>query len=684
MKKLYTIIIIFAGLLLLPMPVFSEGYGRLGDITSVTGDVLAFHDGIWVKVVNTPFPLGAGRRILTRDGTAELVFDGGAILKLSNFTLVGLGSDKGTESKMGNIENRHVLVMTGEVLLSSTDRNAGNIKYTLRTPTSTARMEGDHLLAFVRLDGESFFSYADGVHVTGRYGKHPSGQFGVLTESNRLARLTAMEPFEALGERREMTDMPVRDAMQIAYDVLAAPWPAPETVSSLTAELAEKQLELLKEENDKAVVYLEGLLRRTRNYSIPPDGHTLRRRPVTIEEDRGVIREFGHAGYLDRLVQPRGSVGMRVHAGLEVSALQDDNIFNLPPSVVNTIDDYVTTVSPSILVGIYGDSAAFELGYAAHDHMYNGFPGEDYTTGIGQVGLRVGGPSGAYLLLNGELVNTEDRRLEDRSIKAEHGVSLAGAELGYSPNETGRFGMSLAYERFDIGYEDKSLDYLNRTEDRGVITLGYRKPTETSIFLELAYSQRDYYDSLVPDDDADSVDMGGGLGIKWDDEAKLSGFVKAGYAKREYTNNLGTVSDKYLDQKYAYASAAMTYKAGRTSRVKLDGYRDIEETAYAGTAGLSNSTHFIRGGGDLLIQGRFGRWFGIDLGGGAERHDYTANQNGMEARQDDIVRGRAELKVFFSRWFMFAVGYEYYEIDSNDDTRDEKHNIYTTRLGADF
>lgn len=694
-QAVFLAVIIFV--MAIPSSGLCEGYGRVGSIVAYTGTVKVLQDGLWVNVNKFPFSLAAGMRIIVRQGTAQVRFDGGAQMKLNRFTMVDLANNLGDfyrkggatepEGEGGNkyttrAERRKVSILTGEVWLSVPETANSKITYRLLTPTATAWVRQNSMIARVGLDGESFITHLDEIIVSGRYSPHPTGEFKNTQRDNLLASQTVFNALELIGRPRPIEELPVRDASSVAFQVISTAWPSLEDVSSLKSEMAEKQMASERDRAAEAVNYLDDIIKTTRPYRIPPDGLTLMHWPRTISSDRGIGRAFGMEGFLDPPVSPRGEVDFRVHAGLDIEGRQDDNIFNLPSK---EIDDNVYVYSPRVLLGLYSERVRAEAAYELQVYRYAEYEEEDYTSAAGQAGIRLGLLHGTYLALGARLTSTMDIRSEDRHMKEKHHYDTLSAELGYNPTEQGRFGAMLRYEGSGLEYNDRDLKAMDRDIQEGSLTFSYKYLPRTFFVLEALGTVNEYPESDDLKTNADSSDMGGALGIVWSDEARLSGHLKAGARKRDYENEKDPAGNMYLDESYAHLDMDMAYRVGQGSSIDVSAYSRMSETLYQGDgADISNSTHYFDRGGDLMIRGRLWGWFGFNLGGGMSTHTYAANETLMKTREDDVVRGLAELIVFFGRNIKASLGYEYMKIDSNDNNLDEEHNIGVLTIAAEI
>ena len=127
----------------------------LARITDFNGDVIVLTDSKVVKVEDVGHPLGEGDRVQTKDGTAEITFEDGAIIKVSPFTSTQI-QEKEEESGFWIFKTletvRRITCFVGKLKFKSGFKV--HLNY-LQTPTAVAGVRGSE--AFIGHDGVKNF-----------------------------------------------------------------------------------------------------------------------------------------------------------------------------------------------------------------------------------------------------------------------------------------------------------------------------------------------------------------------------------------------------------------------------------------------------------------------------------------------------------------------------------------------
>jgi hypothetical protein len=379
----------------------------------------------------------------------------------------------------------------------------------------------------------------------------------------------------------------------------------------------------------------------------------------------------GH-GFLDELSNTRG-IGLgalKVHPGIRVQETHDDNIFNTSE---DEKEDFINTATPGLLLSL-GDRYRFEIGYAVDIHSYSDFTDEDFTSQAAMAGMHLDFAGGLDLEVSDRYTDTKDVRAEIGQIRASHIANEINADVTYLFPGT-KLSIGLTYAHYYLKFDQDVNRTANRREHTPGAAIYYRFLPKTSLLLEYSYNETDFFDSLDESTDADSKSHAGNLGLAWEPTAKLSGRLAGGWRWKEYDNEFDSAGNEYGDEDLWVVSTDMTYDATEKTMFSLMLARSLDETIYSGNGvNVSNASHYTNTGGRLGISQRLDPKVTLSAGASYNENEYNNLNPGLDERRDDIVGFDIEFGYEFREWLYAVIGYYFSETDSNDESRDERHN----------
>ena len=136
---------------------------RIGDISQFDGEVLIRTQKKWIRLKQTPHPLYATDKVVTRRGRAEVEFTDGGRLRLDVDTNIGIyqRQEESVKEPKQNVTLQQVNILVGKVWFNVKIRQKGRaLKF--KTPTMTAAIRGTQGGLGATLDGSSHYGLSSG------------------------------------------------------------------------------------------------------------------------------------------------------------------------------------------------------------------------------------------------------------------------------------------------------------------------------------------------------------------------------------------------------------------------------------------------------------------------------------------------------------------------------------------
>lgn len=356
---------------------------------------------------------------------------------------------------------------------------------------------------------------------------------------------------------------------------------------------------------------------------------------------------------------------LRIHPGFQVSEEYSDNIYH---AATNEKSDYITRLSPSLRLQLPIRKHVIGLGYKAV--FIEAASEEEYSTTDQYADFLLG------LMFPGGLEIKLTDNFKDTSTAPE---SPTDKRNNYMMNDT-MFLLAFGFEerwRIQLDYThtfrsfDNTEDELdNYVEDAGKGTLFFKIFPKTSFLLEYRYSHRDNEDLDQPTT-SDNENHTVHAGLSWAPGAKLSGAIKAGYAKKVWeTSTLEDEATTSID-------TDVTWHATEKVSLGLMAFRRIVETLESLERGSSAGfgMTYITTGGNLSFHHRPNAKISWKAGISYSRDEY--NQTGgstAKDREDARFGGSLSFNYQIQEWLGLGLRYNYVANDSNFDAQEYTEN----------
>jgi len=171
--KSFIITCILAGVLILSEVVLAAPTLtdiKIGDISQFDGEVLIRTQKKWIRLKQTPQPLYAADKVVTRRGRAEVEFVDGGRLRLDVDTNIGIyqRQEESVKEAKQNVTLQQINILVGKVWFNVKIRQKDRaLKF--KTPTMTAAIRGTQGGFGVTLDGSSQYGLSSGqAKITGK------------------------------------------------------------------------------------------------------------------------------------------------------------------------------------------------------------------------------------------------------------------------------------------------------------------------------------------------------------------------------------------------------------------------------------------------------------------------------------------------------------------------------------
>jgi len=369
--------------------------------------------------------------------------------------------------------------------------------------------------------------------------------------------------------------------------------------------------------------------------------------------------------------------GATVHAGLELQEMWDDNIYN---ESKDEKSDSITIIAPSVSLSA-GTHYKLEAGYTARIHQYQKYNDEDYTSHNGNAQILLNFPMGLAFKVRELYIDTKDPRSETGGIRASHSINNISFGVGYEFPGT-KLSLDVNASQFYLKYGQKENESINRKEESFGATIYYRFLPKTSALVELSTTMTDYFDSPSEATDKDSKKIALNTGLKWEPTAKISGTLKAGWADKTFDNAVDRSGYQYEDKAIGSVSGNIVYRLSETTRLGTTINHSIEETEYGGNAVYSKGSYYTNTGFSLALGLRVIDRIDVDIRAGYQNHEYNRLNPVLEARKDDLSNVGLGITYNIRRWLYTRLSYDYEDIDSNDDSRDQLNNKTMLSVGV--
>ncbi len=357
---------------------------------------------------------------------------------------------------------------------------------------------------------------------------------------------------------------------------------------------------------------------------------------------------------------------------LGVTGYYDDNIFR---TNTNTVDDFITVISPSVDLRSNWNNHALNLGARADIGRYADNGREDYedynlyANGVLDITRRARLSGGlSYSQLHEDRGSPDDANGVNPT---EYSLMAANAAFRQQFNRlnatvTGNF------RQFDYDNVRRANGTIvnNNARDRNEydigLRLGYEIVPAYEAFVRVVYNQRDYDQSVDANGfnrDSDGYETVAGLRV--DLSGTAFGDVYAGYRTQSYDDSrLRRVSGLTY-------GAALTWNATALTTAKLSVAREVEETTQNNASGYFATVYGVSVDHELLRN--------LLIGGNAA---YITNDYKGISREDDHTEFGLHAKYLWNRYLNLSLGYTRRSRDSSVAGADYDYNRLMLKVEA--
>ncbi len=350
-----------------------------------------------------------------------------------------------------------------------------------------------------------------------------------------------------------------------------------------------------------------------------------------------------------------------LHVGLRVAETLDSNIYTKPDSEV---DDYIALISPGVLFTVKTQRQKLELGAGADTSMYSENDDENFTATGYKAKYSLRSTSGISFSIDDLYGTSEDPRPEQNvGERKKHFTNKVEGKFGYIfPSK--KFSTEFFAKEFHLEYDEVADEGLNRKDREYGVGMYYRVLPKTSLLLEYSHGTKEYIDQVVSLTDSRSNFYR--FGIKWDATAKMNGALKIGYEDRTYPEI------DYEKSKAPVIDGDVQYKITESTKLKFIARFGIDETAYQGNAGLSNSLTYDHQEVGVGIKSKLLNRITFDITVRAVSDEYEhIDVAKSDSRKDTIHYFDATVTYDFIKNLSAGIGYSVKGKESNDPLQEE-------------
>lgn len=355
--------------------------------------------------------------------------------------------------------------------------------------------------------------------------------------------------------------------------------------------------------------------------------------------------------------------GLTLTPTLELSERYDDNFRAVEE---NEESSWVTSITPTFVLGAEGRKSAYQLSYSAASDVFHSSHDDDNTdhhlTGDAAYEFdarnRLNLNAGYHRVEETAAQSTQSRRAQENDK-----YSIANIGGVYS------FGAKTARTQLDLGANYQELRYhnsdrLNADKERDTTALSatayYRVAPKTRALVEARHTDYDY----VSNTRLNSDNIALLTGVTWDATAKTSGTIKIGAEKKRFDNS--TLDDN----SGSMWEVGVKWMPRTYSTFSLQTRRALDEGDDGASAIQSQST---------TLSWKH-EW--LDRLSSDVSYTYTDQEYQDYNRDDQLSVFGAGLTYEMRRWLDIGIGYKYAENDSSMDFESYERNIYSISFTA--
>ena len=353
------------------------------------------------------------------------------------------------------------------------------------------------------------------------------------------------------------------------------------------------------------------------------------------------------------------SEGLLFTPTLEVSERHDDNFRAVED---NEESSWITSVTPTFVLGAEGRKSAYQLSYSAVSDTFHSSHKDNNTDHHVNADAGYEFDSRNRLKLNAGFHKIEDTASEDQNVENDK----------YTTSNVGgvySFGAQTARNQIDFGANYQELRYqnsdnLNADKERDTTALNtilyHAVAPKTRALVEARHTDYDY----VSNTRLDSNNVALLAGLTWEATAKTTGTVKFGGEKKRFDDS------SIDDESGGMWEVGVKWSPRTYSTFSLNTRRGIDEGSDGSSSIESQST--------TLSWDH--EW--MDRLSSTVSYTYTDREYQDISRTDKIDTFGVGLTYEMRRWLDLGVGYKYSENDSDAVGESYERNIFSISATA--
>ena len=249
---------------------------------------------------------------------------------------------------------------------------------------------------------------------------------------------------------------------------------------------------------------------------------------------------------------------------------------------------------------------------------------------------------------------------------AEYESNLATAIVFYNVSPKLKF--RVGYSNFNLDYTSGfNVDFKERTDDRVSTFALYRILPKTELFVQYDHIDIDYDKDIL----ADATDQHVFVGVKFDSNARISGYAKVGYG--HYDADIAN-NDTFED---FIGDASLNYAFWGKSSVTLNAKQAVDVTDTRGYANVLES------GVGLILSHQLTHNIGVRLRVEYKEDQYRVDSSNDGRKDEDRITGLSG-SYALNDWCTLAMNYTYTDRDSDVDINDYDENLLMFTASAKF
>ncbi len=360
---------------------------------------------------------------------------------------------------------------------------------------------------------------------------------------------------------------------------------------------------------------------------------------------------------------------LQIMPGISYEAEWNDNIYLDPDET----DDYIHTVTPGIALD-YSKQRHYEfnMGYEAAIVRYQDYTDNNYEEHRANAGFKYFNPSGWYISLEDQFLDTEDPYSTDNNYelgtpRIERWTNTGKARLGYEFAD--KIDAHMQYRNYFKRYDKSDDQWRDRNDHTYEGRLMYRFWPKTSVFAMYRLQDINYPEQQDKSDNSKGIDSDTSqnniyhqifTGLYFTPAAKISGEFKIGMGKKDFENNKNWNGISYNEDWELNLEANLDYEYSEKTRFTLQllrsNYESVEDEA----------SSYIRTEANVGLNQKLPFKLSLQCNLGYILEDYETQLTDPD-RDDDTYVADANLQYKLRDWLTAGMGYSYEALGSSDD-----------------